>query len=596
MPGATHSLLVPVSNYDLGRLSSEVSNWASRCGKQLKPRSMERSTFSRWHEDSLPYTSLNVFVVNAIVNYCKDDESSIGLVRVGTYGNAGTYASECTLPDGKTFIFTIDNQGRAQGALRDEASGRHVQVPTISRDSNFDLASIYLCILLRVCEEDPDLSSKLSAMALQYQNTAELDELSLYLFSDAIENALRKDVVKCVMTGGDMDLLSQSRVNNKQLTGELLCGNPRFIVDETIAGQTETIPFARAKSMFSTWAKSMKWSDEEKLLIPSFPDDFAVMPETIKMCSRYVKTHNDRRPMVNWMWRGVTSYGKSTGVEVMAALLNMPLLRLTCFSGMETQDFLSRIVPVEKDDSQFQGELPEPENMVYDPANTYFDLTGTQKDDATPSDCLKAYTDIVISRTKKESGQLLKNVKSTYVEALEHGYIVEVQEFSRIKDSGVLVGLNEFDRPGAWIPLVDGSKVRRHPNAIVVFTDNAGYSSCRPVDPSVIRRAAFVIDSNELPKDDVLNRVKYNTGFDDEVMLLNMYDVWLKVQEYCRDKDITEGSVSVTELEMWCQCVIADEYGHLRDNCIDCVVSKATSVPEEQREILSAVVDTSLYA
>ena len=49
--------------------------------------------------------------------------------------------------------------------------------------------------------------------------------------------------------------------------------------------------------------------------------------------------------MNNFMWRGITSYGKSTGVELMAGFLNIPLLRMTCNSTMETQNFLSDIIP-----------------------------------------------------------------------------------------------------------------------------------------------------------------------------------------------------------------------------------------------------------
>ena len=70
-----------------------------------------------------------------------------------------------------------------------------------------------------------------------------------------------------------------------------------------------------------------------------------------------------------------------------------------------------------------------------------------------------------------------KFVESNYVKALEHGYIVEVQEISRIRDAGVLVGLNEYDRAGAMIPLVDGRFVRRHPDAMVVYTDIMGFWS-----------------------------------------------------------------------------------------------------------------------
>ena len=267
------------------------------------------------------------------------------------------------------------------------------------------------------------------------------------------------------------------------------------------------------------------------------------------MARRYVGSRAAKRPMVNFMWRGVTAYGKSTGVEILACILHMPLLRVTCHSNMETQDFLSDFVP-----------------------NT--DTTGAEKG----------------------SGEVprFKHVESNYVKALEHGYIVEVQEISRIKDSGVLVGLNEYDRAGAIIPLVDGSHARRHANALVIYTDNVGYNSCRPIDPSVIRRMAFIIDSYDLPKEKALARLELNTDVHNQQILEKCYNVWEKIREFCYDKGITNGSISQSELEMWVMAVKIDDYSNYRQNCIECVISKATNDMEEQEEILSSVVDLYL--
>lgn len=333
----------------------------------------------------------------------------------------------------------------------------------------------------------------------------------------------------------------------------------------------------------------MSWTEDEIKLIPNFPDDYPVLPEVIKIASRYVETHEDKRPMVNFMWRGITSYGKSTGVELLAAILNMPLLRMTCHSTMETQDFLSNIIPVSQGKA-FAGELPTFDEMACDPESAYQRLTGEENEQATSEMCLEAYSEVVASKANAGNGTLFKQVESNFVKALSKGYIVEVQEISRIKDPGVLVGLNEYDRPGAVIPLVNGRSVRRHENAMAVYTDNVGYTSCRPIDPSVLRRMSFIIDSYDMPREDALARVIYNTGFEDKDMLNMMYDVWSKTQEFCADKDFSDGTVSLTELERWAQSVKIDNYSNVYQNCVDCVVSKATSVVSEQKEIISSVL------
>ena len=184
-------------------------------------------------------------------------------------------------------------------------------------------------------------------------------------------------------------------------------------------------------------------------------------------------------------------------------------------------------------------------------------LTGIEDDNATCDMCLKAYADAAVARAGNGSARF-KHVESNFVKALTRGYIVEIQEISRIKDAGVLVGLNEYDRPGAIIPLVDGSFKRRHPDAMVVYTDNVGYASCRAIDPSVLRRMSIIIDSYDMPRADVIARVLYNTDFPDSSMLDQMYDVWSAIQEYCQEHDISDGTVSVTELEMWALAVKVD--------------------------------------
>ena len=337
-----------------------------------------------------------------------------------------------------------------------------------------------------------------------------------------------------------------------------------------------------AKAEFKGFADKREWSESEKALIPSFPDDFPVPPEALKIARRYINTKNDIRPQVNFMWRGITSYGKSTGVECIACMLNVPLVRMTCHTNMETQQFLSDFVP---DTDSASVSLPDFESIMYDPVGTYELLTGTYDENATADMCLKSYGEAFA----KQSSQTprFKHVESNFVKGLSRGYIVEVQECSRIKDSGVLVGLNEYDRPGSVIPLIDGTYSKRDENAMVIYTDNVGYASCRPMDPSVIRRMAFIIDSYEMPKGDVLARVKYNTKVEDNDILEKCYKIWTQLKEFAKEHDISEGDISVTELEMCVQAIKYDGIGSLRDNVKECIISKASSDIDEQGELLA---------
>ena len=96
---------------------------------------------------------------------------------------------------------------------------------------------------------------------------------------------------------------------------------------------------------------------------------------------------------------------------------------------------------------------------------------------------------------------------------------------------------------------------------------------------------AFVIDSYEMPKEQVISRVKYNTKYSDDNIIDTCYDIWHDLQEFAKDHDITEGSISVTELEMLVQCIKCDGLTNVRDKVIECIISKATSDIDEQEQL-----------
>lgn len=572
---AKHALYVPTQGWKTSDLPLPFTNMGSGNNPDF---------FSEFHSPAKQTVTPHAYTIKAALVHIAAESSKIGLVCFAE----GAYATEVELSTGETALFAIYPNGQCKGAIRSNA-GRHEPIKPMGKTDAFDTTFIFLALLQKLSELSPKVSD---VLATARTNGLTLD--NAYYLSDALEGALNDGKLKATMPGGNIDLLTAQTIESGALSGTVLCGKPKILRLNRgkLNNSTGVMQFSDAMAEFADWRKRRTWTEEEKLLIPTFPDDYPVMPETMKICRRYVGTHEDKRPMLNFMWRGITSYGKSTGVELMAALLNMPLLRLTCHTTMETQDFLSNIVPVSK--AEEIGGLPTFNEIACDPESAYLAITGEEKEDVTPEECLAAYGEACAARASKGSGSLFKQVESNFVRALERGYLLEVQECSRIKDPGVLVGLNEYDRPGALIPLVDGRFVRRHEDAMVIYTDNVGYASCRSIDPSVLRRMAIIIDSNTIPEDVALSRVIYNTGFADEGMLKKMYDVWEEIRTFCADRDMTEGSISLSELERWAQCVMADGYGSLKENCEECVVSKATSIPEEQADIISSVLAVHL--
>lgn len=391
-------------------------------------------------------------------------------------------------------------------------------------------------------------------------------------------------------TIGHVGLAEAIRAQTYSAANKQNCFGATPVLDGSDSDTTKNLhignSIAAYKEKFKDFNDQFTWTAEEARYIPQFPDDMPVPPEVGLIANAYVNTRDMKNPMVNFLWRGITSFGKSTGVKMLACILNRPLLHQTCSTNMEVQDFLSTFVP---DNSDGIIDRPSANKIFLDPETAWKKLTGTEKDGVTSQECM----DELVARASADSHSArFKHIESNYVKALAKGYIIEISEISRIREPGVLVGLNDYDQPGCVIPLVNGGTVERSRDALVVMTDNVGYVSCRPVDPAVIRRMAMVFDSYTMPKRFVLDRIIYNTGYKDANTLEMMYDTWQALIDYCKTHEITEGALSMTELERWVQMVML-ENGNIYENCIRCVVAKATSNIDEQKELLS-VLDTHI--
>ncbi len=550
-------------------------------------------------------------VIRALQCLATGLDAPCSLIRVGD--NAGVwYAAEMKISEKETLVCDLQNAShKLSAAIVGKETLQYTPAPAVGyKDEKVDTLPYFLLAIAVLQEIDGTFNDLVNDMitmlsVVNAANASDMDDASkdkLYDICDMLYQRLERSNDLIGLSAGNPEFLRKSTVESGVYRdGIKLCGIAPVLKLENASSKhrTQITTFGEAKELFKDYAESLQWTDEEEVLIPKFPDDFPILKESVMFAQFFVQTRNMRNPMVNFMWRGITSYGKTTGVEMIAALLHTPLLKMTCDSTMETRNFLSDFVPDNSPVPVQPTTMPTVEQMYLNPCGSYEQLTGTWDDNATAEMCLSAYTAVMIAAANVGTARF-KHVESNFVKAMSRGYICEIQECSRIKDPGVLVGLNEYDRPGAVIPLVDGSYTRRHKNAICMYTDNVGYASCRPLDNAVIRRFSFIEDSYEMSKADVLKRVKYNTRFDDNDLLNKMYDVWKAVDDYCKKNEITEGSVSMTELERWVQCVQVSLTlsegleNELYENCVKAVVAKATSNIDEQNDIRRAILDIRL--
>ncbi len=583
--------------FDLTKLPPPYNSWDRT--------SVNPDTFSALNQ-SRSKSTLHRYTIEALLEWCKGKDSKIGVVKMAHEN----YVSQWTLDDGTVLVSNSIGSGILSAGRRDPLTGRVSSIQPLGVSTTvFNAASILMNYMFIQADRASAAGSTdgiitwnlLNEIRDYFSTNGVMPEVPTRLVCDDLYWALSYGHIPVSISKGNIALFSEKRLSSKEFaSGSVILGKPDLLINSGNApgksGASTGIQTVKdAKAFAAEYTKNLHWTPEEEMLIPQYDDGTEVPPEVMTILTRFIKSRDWASPMNNPCWRGITAYGKSTGVKILACILHTPLVWMTCATTTELEDFLSKHVPnTEAQLGQDPVDLPTFEEMEFDPVLSYYRLTGENKDDATEDDCKSAYAQLALGKAAQKTNPF-KIVESDFVKALVNGWIVEVQEFSRIRDSGTLVGLNNYNEPDSVIPLVDGRHVRRHRNALVVWTDNVGYTSCRKVDGSVLRRMSFIIDSYEMPRERALRRIQKNTKCSDTSLLERMYDVWCKVAAFCKERDITdEGTVSLTELENWVYLVLLDGKETIADSCREALVSKLSSDPDTQNEIMDSCVSLAL--
>ena len=246
--------------------------------------------------------------------------------------------------------------------------------------------------------------------------------------------------------------------------------------------------------------------------------------------------------------------------------------------------------------------LPNLEDMDFDPAGVFESLTGVANEDATSRDCMGVVLDMVTEKIKQlskpaeresSSGQTYTYVETDFIKALKNGYLVEIQEPTVITQPGVLVGLNSLLEQDGSITLPTGEIIKRHPDTVVVVTTNVTYEGCRSLNQSVVDRMSLVEDI-ELPEPEVMvQRAMAVTGATDEYQVSQMVQVVNDMAEYMRKNGISDGSCGMRSLIDWITSteITGDPYR----SALSTIISKASS-DEDDRETLKTAVLEPIFA
>ena len=497
---------------------------------------------------------------------------------------------------------------------RDGAAIMMALFPTFTKDPEFqeNFDAYYEALTTGY----PDMTAATNAMAIMCDN----------VYRRLTNNALPEHIKLEMTKDGKVTRLSSAQIDSRKFTPKEVVAGEFIILAKTgpapKIGRAATVVAVSDFEGKYTLNSGRTFSLLEQSLIPKLEDWYIIPEQVVGICHHAQATTGKPTQMRNFYLRGPAGTGKTAAARAIAAGLGLPYMKYTCSANSEIFDFIGQLIPdvdggstgnadldKEREELKAMGgitfenvkklmQLPDLDDMDYDPVGTYKRLTGTENEDATSQDCmavvLSMVTEKVVLLSKKEEktdekGQSFRYEESDFIRALKNGYLVEIQEPSTIAQPGVLVGLNSLLEQKGSITLPTGEIIQRHPDSVVVITTNVSYEGCRAVNQSVVDRMSLVMDI-ELPEPEVMvQRAMSITGETDELMVSDMVHVVNDMAEACRKNNITDGSVGMRSLIDW--IVSTQITGNPYQSALITVISKATTEKEDRDMLIDTVLD-----
>ena len=497
---------------------------------------------------------------------------------------------------------------------RDGAAIMMALFPTFTKDPEFqeNFDAYYEALTTGY----PDMTAATNAMAIMCDN----------VYRRLTNNALPEHIKLEMTKDGKVTRLSSAQIDSRKFTPKEVVAGEFIILAKTgpapKIGRAATVVAVSDFEGKYALNSGRTFSLLEQSLIPKLEDWYIIPEQVVGICHHAQATTGKPTQMRNFYLRGPAGTGKTAAARAIAAGLGLPYMKYTCSANSEIFDFIGQLIPDmdgastgnadldrEREELKAMGginfenvkklmQLPDLDDMDYDPVGTYKRLTGTDNEEATSQDCmavvLSMVTEKVVQLSKKEEktdekGQSFRYEESDFIRSLKNGYLVEIQEPSTIAQPGVLVGLNSLLEQKGSITLPTGEIIQRHPDSVVVITTNVSYEGCRAVNQSVVDRMSLVMDI-ELPEPEVMvQRAMSITGETDELMVSDMVHVVNDMAEACRKNNITDGSVGMRSLIDW--IVSTQITGNPYQSALMTVISKATTEKEDRDMLIDTVLD-----
>lgn len=328
-------------------------------------------------------------------------------------------------------------------------------------------------------------------------------------------------------------------------------------------------------------------SEKERVLVPRL--DSMVPAREVLTKAELIKASSDfPQKYRNLLWIGETGSGKSTSCQMLAQLHNLPYVFITFNPDTILSDLYVNILPATESAKEelnaLTASLPTATDMALNPTDSYFQITGKTKADATEEDCAKAIQDRYYELLNGSNGFI--KVESPLVQAFRYGWLVELQECNVVSKPGVLSGINAAMDTLSTIQLPDGEIVKRHPDCVIVLTANQNYEGTRRLNQAVKSRCALK-GRFELPDDSALIRmIRLDSSYDDEDVIRRMIQAMKAIRKVLSETGTTDGSCGVREVIAWASAskILKDPYRA----AMHTIIPSATDDDEVLAEVVGA--------
>lgn len=317
------------------------------------------------------------------------------------------------------------------------------------------------------------------------------------------------------------------------------------------------------------------FSAEEKSRLLTIPDWYVPSPEILDMARMVSGSAAFDRPFRNILLRGPAGSGKTEGAKALASMLGLPYGVVTGHSDMELFDLTATLVP--NTDSEIQSseelyeyilhtlkdtglELPSFFDIAAFPVETFKALTGKEDPGVGSDECFAVLVSRLMSACKQMpecftgSSPKFKVVYSDLTLGFLNGWLIELQEMNCILKPGVLVGLNNILENGV-LHLSTGEVIRRHPDSVVVFTQNPGYNGTVEGNQSVYSRLDLKCELNQPTQEEMVKRIMNHVPKLSAGQCTGLVKIAEQINETCQ-LELSGGNIGTREIIAWAKATV----------------------------------------